>query len=383
MLEALNDWTAYVDKNIPVDVVYLDFSKAFDRVSHRKLCYKLRTVGIHPRIIDWIRAFLSERTYRVRINRTFSTPRPVNSGVPQGGVLSPVLFNIYCYELPTIIGNHGVSCCAYADDFKVYHCIQNADDRAKIQSALEAVDRWSVCWELPLSKEKTKVLHIGANNPHHTYRLRLSDLDTVEKIVDLGFLIKGDLSFDDHCKAIALRATRLTYNIFRALSTNNPIVLIKAFKTYVRPILEYGTVVFNPYKAKNILALEKVQNSFTRKVLIRSIGFSYNRILNSKERNLNFSLESLAVRRRKFDLIMVYKMLFGQSALDNKAFFKLNSSFTRGATRKLRIPCSRKNVRRHFFTCRAAADFEKLAKKFAIPPKLSTFLGILDKYLKS
>ena len=71
------------------------------------------------------------------------------------------------------------------------------------------------------------------------HRLKSSALDTVEKIVDLGFLIKGDLSFDDHCKAIALRANRLTYNIFRALSTNNPIVLIKAFKTYVRLILEH------------------------------------------------------------------------------------------------------------------------------------------------
>ncbi|PIO71154.1 hypothetical protein TELCIR_06956 [Teladorsagia circumcincta] len=77
MLQSLNDWTSYIDSGMGLDVVYLDFEKAFDKVSHHKLISKLIMVGIHPRIIAWIEAFLANRTFAVRVKTVFSEPKPV------------------------------------------------------------------------------------------------------------------------------------------------------------------------------------------------------------------------------------------------------------------------------------------------------------------
>lgn len=88
MLQSFNDWTVYLDEGSCVDVVYFDFCKAFDKVPHDLLLHRLQVVGIHPRITLWIKAFLSDRFFMVRVNPSFSAPRRVLSGVPQGCVLS-------------------------------------------------------------------------------------------------------------------------------------------------------------------------------------------------------------------------------------------------------------------------------------------------------
>lgn len=126
-----------------MDSVYLDFSKAFDKVSHPKLIRKLTMVGIHPRIVAWIREFISGRTMMVRLNNTFSSSRSVLSGVPQGGVLSPVLFNIYTYELPSLITSSGVKCIAFADDIKLYQCVNSSSDCETLQHTISMVQKWS------------------------------------------------------------------------------------------------------------------------------------------------------------------------------------------------------------------------------------------------
>lgn len=120
MLERLNDWTASLNDGKGVDVIYFDFSKAFDRVSHSNLIERLIQVGIHRRIAQWLSDFLQDRSFSVRVNSKFYAPRRVTCGVPQGGVLSPVLFNIYAWDLPDALAAFGVGVTAFADDFKIY-----------------------------------------------------------------------------------------------------------------------------------------------------------------------------------------------------------------------------------------------------------------------
>ncbi|EYC28086.1 hypothetical protein Y032_0008g328 [Ancylostoma ceylanicum] len=123
-------------------------------------------------------------------------------------------------------------------------------------------------------------------------------------IKDLGFIVTKDLNFDQHCEQIAMKATGVMVKLFKVLTTRDSQVLLTAHKTYVRPLLEYGTVIFSPYKRKVVEELERVQNSFTRKLFIRTVGFMYDNIPPAEERNMNLGLKPLAWRRRKFDLLM-------------------------------------------------------------------------------
>jgi hypothetical protein len=118
LLECLNDWTHAISTGQNVDVLYYDFAKAFDTVSHPKLLYKLRHFGFSGTFLAWIQSFLSDRTFMVRVNNSFSLPSPVLSGVPQGSVLGLLLFLIYCIEITSLVQYCNVS--MFADDVKMY-----------------------------------------------------------------------------------------------------------------------------------------------------------------------------------------------------------------------------------------------------------------------
>ena len=377
MLQAVNDWTTCLDQGISTDVIYFDFSKAFDKVSHAKLICKLQQVGIHPRIIRWICSFLLNRTFRVRVNSTLSRPRNAPSGVPQGGVLSPLLFLIYCYELPSLMASLGVGCSMFADDLKIYRGISTANDCQILQRAIDALHDWSVRWKLPLSREKTKFLHIGSRRHIYDYTIVDDMIVKTEEVRDLGFLVAKDLSFDAHCDHIVSIAIKMVHNLFRALSTKNVAVLLRAYKIYIRPLLEYGTVIYSPYKLKYVRKIESVQNSFTRKLMNRVVGFSYDKIPTSNERNINFSLDSLAMRRKRFDLLMCHKILHGNTGLDPRAFFRMKDSVTRGGSIKFCIPRARLKCRSNFFAVRVISDYTKLSKVKDIPCKMSSFKAFL------
>lgn len=103
IIQTLNHWAKRMDEEENVDGINSDFSKAFYRVSHRLLLFKMSVVGIHPRIVSWVRSFPSDRKYVVRVNASFSSPRSLHSGVTQGWVVLPVLFNSYTHDLLRVL----------------------------------------------------------------------------------------------------------------------------------------------------------------------------------------------------------------------------------------------------------------------------------------
>ncbi|EYC43639.1 hypothetical protein Y032_0486g2333 [Ancylostoma ceylanicum] len=108
-------------------------------------------------IVNWTRDFLTGRTYQVRVRDQYSEVFSAYSGVPQGGVLSPLLFILYTYELPESVSRFGVVCKMYADDIKIYKSLEKAEDSCAIQAAIDYIDKWADTWELPIAPEKTKL----------------------------------------------------------------------------------------------------------------------------------------------------------------------------------------------------------------------------------
>lgn len=146
---------------------------------------------------------------------------------------------------------------------------------------------------------------------------------------DLGFLLTKNLDFAPHCKALANKAMSRTYNLFKTIRTNNPKLLLKAYKIYVRSIVENGTTVFYPYKNKDIKVIESVQNNFTRKLILRCTGLKYNLVPGWEERNNQLGLCSLKSRKDINDLMVLYKILTGRVSTDPTDTVSFSPSRTR------------------------------------------------------
>ena len=125
LVNVMDQWTSSIQSGIPIDVIYFDFRKAFDTVPHSRLLLKLAAYGISGNVLKWIKSFLVHRKQRVVINGEFSQWSSVNSGVPQGSVLGPLLFAIYMNDLPTRVKS---SLVLFANDTKLFHCIKSPND---------------------------------------------------------------------------------------------------------------------------------------------------------------------------------------------------------------------------------------------------------------
>ena len=141
LLTFLNCVSKWIDNGDSADVIYLDFAKAFDKVPHQRLIYKLESIGLSGSLLSWIKSWLSNRRQRVTINGKKSSwlPVPVISGVPQGSVLGPILFLIYINDIDDSIVNW-IS--KFADDTKLYSVIRNELENNNLQLDLKSI--WAI-----------------------------------------------------------------------------------------------------------------------------------------------------------------------------------------------------------------------------------------------
>ena len=148
------------DLKIPVHSIYLDLQKAFDKVPHAELLYKLEYyIGIEGQLLRWLRSFLTGRRQRVRIGQTYSNWEYVTSGIPQGTVIAPFLFILYINDIQK--GLNGVKIFKFADDTKLYCSINNLTDTTKLQWNLDLMGDWFTKWRMPVNVKKSGVLKSG------------------------------------------------------------------------------------------------------------------------------------------------------------------------------------------------------------------------------
>ena len=311
LLNVIEDFTRMIDDGKSIDVIYLDFRKAFDSVPHERLFRKIKSYGITGNLYNWIRCFLSDRKQRVIVNGEMSAFRNVISGVPQGSVLGPLLFILFVNDLPDTITS---TCKLFADDTKIY---KDSKQHLIIQEDINSLFQWSKKWQLEFNVDKCKVLHIGKYNPCHIYYTDNSyseSLTVSNSERDLGVVFDSFLNFDLHINGCISRANRVLGIIHRSFSYLDKRMFIPLYKTIIRPILEYGNSIWSPLYKRQSISIENVQRRATRTLY----GLKY---LSYEQRLVLLDLPSLKYRRLRGDLIQLYKIVHNVNDLDQSDFF--------------------------------------------------------------
>ena len=208
LLECCFDWNLALRSRKAVDVIYLDFAKAFDSVVHNKLVAKLNSYGINNMVLKWIQSFLTGRLQYVRIGFYMSSVCSVLSGVPQGSVLGPVLFIIYVNDICHLWPSNTVSIKIFADDTKLYTVIHNDSAfSTDLQLCLDSILDWSSAWQLKLAPAKCTVMRIKSRTSHSFsrvpfYHIGSVQLPVIETCTDLGVSYDANLSFSPHISKI-------------------------------------------------------------------------------------------------------------------------------------------------------------------------------------
>ena len=239
LLDCMERWSQILDNGNSFDVLYLDFSKAFDRVPHQRLLIKLRHLGINDKVLTWIESFLSDRRQRVIVRGEASAWKAVRSGVPQGSVLGPVLFLMYVNDLSDGI-NSNIR--LFADDAKCWQSIGQASDTLLLQETIHVLETWSNVWQLKFNHGKCHVMHHGRNNPQHPYQMylhggneQLENIDTTDEEKDLGVFFCPNLNFTHHVHKVAAKANKMIGLIKRSFVNLSKDVFVLLYKTLVRP----------------------------------------------------------------------------------------------------------------------------------------------------
>lgn len=364
LLQAVDLWTSLSDKSIPVDVIYLDFMRAFDKVPKRRLLSKLEHFGVRGKLLKWIEAFLTNRQFRVRVGNEFSSYRETKSGVPQGSVLGPLLFLVYVADLTF---NLNCKFVIFADDIKL---MAKAFEFNNLQASLNECSRWSEKWLIPLNINKCVSLHIGSNNARHMYNINGTNLKQVSEYVDLGVTISSNLSWSPHVAKCTKKANSVAYLIRKAFVTRKPEFISKLFKTYIRPHLEYAVQVWNPWLKKDIELIEKVQRKFTKQ------GVLYYKTYEDRLRNLK--LTSLEKRRQRGDLIFTFKVLTGRVPKLAQLFTLNTDTRLRGHPFKLVRERFKKCPRQKFFSNRVFNNWNALDQSVFSATTVNCFKNKLD-----
>ena len=198
LLTFLDRVTEELDKGGSVDVIYLDFAKAFDKVPHHRLLRKLEGYGVSGSVLAWIKGWLLNRWQRVGVRGHWSGWRRVLSGIPQGSVLGPVLFLVFIDDLEVGLMSEVLK---FADDTKVFGRVDSESDREGLQRDLDRLVQWSEKWQMKFNVEKCKVMHLGRRNLGGEYVMNGGALGTVEER-DLGVRITNDLKASAVCLCV-------------------------------------------------------------------------------------------------------------------------------------------------------------------------------------
>ena len=319
LLSHVDDIVKGLINGADTDAIYLDFAKAFDKVDHRLLLAKMRKLGFHEKLVEWIDSFLSNRKQSVVLDGVSSFAAVILSGVPQGTVLGPLLFIIFINDMKLCVMGSIIR--FFADDTRILRHIFSLEDVDALQKDLYCVLEWAKCNNMALHENKFELLVHKHSSQSSLFELPFTMLTQTyqvssgnillptEAVKDLGVMVTSDLSWKPHVSIIAQRATKVAAWVLSAFKTRDKCTMLTLYKSIVRSHLEYCCPLWNSSSNSNIQQLEGVQRSFTSR--IDSVKH-----LDYWQRLKALNLMSLQRRRERYTIIHVWKILHGRCPND-------------------------------------------------------------------
>ena len=388
LIEYLNATTKWMDEGRSFDVLYLDFSKAFDVVSHNKLVTKLKNIGIEGNLLRWLDDWLRRRRQRVRVEGVYSDWEEVVSSVVQGSVLGGTLFNIFNNDIDLVIALLQALLWKFADDSKIAKLMETDKDGKEMQDIINNLAQWAEDCGMKFNVNKCKILHFGNRNPNNMYLMDGIRLESAEEEKDLGVTIDTSLKPSKHCNRVAKTANFAMGQILRSFHYRKKSNLVPLYLTFVRPRLEFASAVWNPWLEGDIRCIEKVQERFIRQISDVH-GSTY------EERLKNAGLTSLRERRERGDAIEAFKTLNGFNKVKKELWFnvaKENARATRSTskvsengeeerrTNVLLVEGTRLEVRRNFFTVRVVKQWNSIPETVRNQTSVNGFKNAYDRW---
>ncbi|GFV29293.1 probable RNA-directed DNA polymerase from transposon X-element [Trichonephila clavipes] len=281
--------------------LFVDFEAAFDKVWRLKCIQKLQTLGVCNNMLMWIRNFISQRFSAVRFGNAISSFKQSETGLPQGTVISPILFNIFINDLPDLLASDGLTNTAlFADDLAIW-CSTPKRDQSKLNTilnlTLERLHLWCIENNMTLNLKKTTCQFFTLNRQPFSHQLVYNGMPVQQSDVSiyLGCALDNKLKWTKHAELVVSKA-RKRLSILKGLTGVkwgcNRDTLNTTYKTYIQPVLNYCNEMLISASENNIQY--KVINDVPFELLYFAIPLDYaildirlDLVLNVRKRDLS------------------------------------------------------------------------------------------------
>ena len=372
-----------LEEGANVDSVYLDFSKAFDKVDKGILAQKMKKMGICGLLGEWLFAFLTSRSQVILANGEASSPSEVTSGVPQGTVLGPLLFIILINDLGEDVFNSFIS--LFADDTRITKHIKSEEDIEEFQNEINKVYKWCKNNNMMLNTTKFEVLKHGKDEElKNDFNYFTPDHEEIierkEVLRDLGIQANEKATFDDHINKVCNTVNRKVGWVLRTFSTRSKSVMMLLWKQLIQGHIDYGSQLWLPQQSSNLQRIENLFRKYSKRIPEVKQENYWKRLwllkMNSQQRRLE-----------RYRLIYTWKSIEG---IVPDCGIKTKTTYESRQGRTCEIPGMSKKATQRVITLRDQSFqvhgprlFNSLPKSIRNKTKCNTeeFKEILDQYL--
>ena len=372
-----NSFCEAVDSGKEVRVVFCDISKAFDRVWHNGLLFKLKSIGISGKLLNWFSNYLADRKQCVVINGNTSEFKLVEAGVPQGSILGPLLFLVYIND---IVRELDCNVRLFADDTSLYIVVENPLHAANIlDNNLGRIYRWAGVWLVDFNATKTESMLLTRKRIQIVHPDLIMD-NTILREVDthkhLGLIFSQDCGWKSHIEDILNKAWH-RLNIIRAFKFKfDRQSLERMYISFVRPVLEYGGPIWDNCNKEEKSKLESVQIEAMR------IVTGATKLCSIEKLYKDTGWETLQTRRNKQKLQIFYKMVnrIGPNYLNNLVppLVQDNSHYSLRNARNVSTIRSQSKLHYDLFSPSSIRDWNSLSEETRNSQSFSIFKSKLN-----